>query len=96
MINKIKITLIVSTIVLLSSNVNSAQKDCSVFKHKFDRNICEAQNRENLNDTTSSSASSSASSSVSNAGEKASGFFKKIGSKLKLKKHKKFREQGDQ
>ena len=93
MINKVKIIFIASTIVLLSSNVNSAQKDCSVFKHKFDRNICEAQNRESLNNT---GTTSSASSSVSNAGEKASGFFKKIGSKLKLKKHKKFREQGDQ
>ena len=89
MIKKLKLVFIVSTLVFFSGIANSAQKDCSVFKHTFDRNICEAQNAESQNSGTTTS-------SASNAGEKTTGFFKKIGSKLKLKKHKKFRDQGDQ
>ena len=89
MINKLKLVFIASTLVFFSGIANSAQKDCSVFKHKFDRNICEAQNAEGQNSSTTTS-------SASNVGEKTTGFFKKIGSTLKLKKHKKFREQGDQ
>jgi hypothetical protein len=94
MIKKINVILTSTVLMLFITNVNSAQKDCSVFKHKVDRSICLAQNLEASNTVENSSSSSSISSS--GIAEKSTGFLKKIGSTLKLKKHKKFREQGDQ
>ena len=87
MINKIKLIIISTIVMLFVSNANAA-KDCSVFSHAIDIKICEAKNLQSEN---ASSTASSESLDVS----KATGFFKKIGSKLNLKKHKTTREQGD-
>ena len=87
MINKIKLIIISTILILFVSNANAA-KDCSAFTHAIDIKICEAKNLEAGN---VSSTTSSGSIDVS----KATGFFKKIGSKLNLKKHKTTREQGD-
>ena len=88
--NKIKLIFITTLFALIISNANSAQKDCSVFKHALDKTICEKQNLEaaakgDVSTTTSSDSSEN----------KGSGFFNKITSKIKLKKHKKNREVGD-
>ena len=85
---KIKIIFTTLTLVLLTSNVYSAQKDCSVFKHKVDKKICEAQNLENSRNTSSSG-------SVSESSNKASSFLKKVKSKFSLKNKELFRKQGD-
>ena len=93
MINRIKIMILASCLTLFVSNTNAAQKDCSVFSHAFDRNICERRNLEEANN--SSATSSSSSSKISDGSNKVTGFFKKVGSKLKLKSQKKYREKGD-
>ena len=93
MINKLKIIFAASCMLLLINNVNAATKDCSVFSHAFDKNICERKNLEEANKSNSSTSSSS--SKISDGSNKVTGFFKKVGSTLKLKKQKKFREQGD-
>ena len=95
MINKIKIMILASCLTLFVSNANAAQKDCSVFSHAFDRNICEKRNLEEANNNSSSVTSSSSSSKISDGSNKVTGFFKNVGSKLKLKSQKKYREKGD-
>ena len=90
MIKKIKLLLITMFIMTFVNTVHSAQKDCSVFSHKIDINICEAKNRQD------SSKVSTTTAEVSDVGDnKITGIFKKIGNSLKLKKHKKFRDAGD-
>jgi len=85
----VKLIFITTILTLLISSANSAQKDCSVYTHAFDRTICEKRNTnaENSNDTTMDTSGSS--------GNKVSGFFNKFSDVLKLKKHKKLREAGD-
>ncbi|MDC0616097.1 hypothetical protein OAO77_01850 [Candidatus Pelagibacter sp.] len=94
---KNKVSLLVTTI-FISLFINATQaveKDCSTYKHKFDISICKAQNLENANNKNTESVTSSSTNKVSEAGKKTSFFFKNLGSKLKLKKHDKFRKQGE-
>ena len=86
----IKLIFITTLFTFLVGSTNAAQKDCSVFKHALDRTICEKQNLEDAakgNDSVKTSSDTN--------GNKVSGFFNKVTSKLKLKKHKKNREVGD-
>ena len=92
MIKIINMLIAVSVIVLFANSANSATKDCSAFKHSLDIKICEAQNKEA---ETSSASSASSTNLGSGALEKTTGFLGKISKKLKLKKHKMLREQGD-
>ena len=90
--NNIKIFLTTILIVIFSGKIALAQKDCSVFKHKFDRNICIAQNAETDKNQETSSTSTNV---ISDANNKTTSFLKKIGSKFNFKKNKMFRETGD-
>ena len=89
MIKKINILIAASVIVLFANSANSATKDCSAFKHSIDIKICEAQNKQAENSSASST------NLGSGALDKTTGFLGKISKKLRLKKHKKLREQGD-
>ena len=80
---KFKIIFVTSVLMLFSSNVYSAQKDCSAFTHKIDIKICEAKNQESTSSTNQGSEN------------KATGFFKKLSKKLNLSDNKKFRQVGD-
>ena len=87
---KTKLILLTTLLTFFISSAYAAQRDCSVFKHKFDKTICEKQNAEDAaSGTTSSSSASSA--VVDGSKNKIKGFFKKI----PFKKHKKYREKGD-
>jgi|TARA_B100000780_G_scaffold252969_1_gene200358 hypothetical protein len=89
MIKKINILIAASVIVLFANSANSTTKDCSAFKHSIDIKICEAQNKQAENSSASST------NLGSGALDKTTGFLGKISKKLRLKKHKKLREQGD-
>ena len=78
-----KLIFVTIIIMLFSSNVYSAQKNCSAFTHKIDIKICEARNLESTNQTAGLD------------GEKVGGFFNKLKKKLNLKDSKKFRQVGD-
>jgi len=80
---KFSIIFVTSVLMLFSSNVYSAQKDCSAFTHKIDIKICEAKNRQSAGTTDQISEN------------EGTGFFKKLSKKLNLSNKKKFREVGD-
>ena len=84
---KIKVLFLTTVMTLLVTNAYAA-KDCSAFTHALDIKICEARNTQGTNDINTSTTESSVKGKVS-------GFFGNIANTLKLKKHKKYREVGD-
>ena len=80
---KFSIIFVTSVLMLFSSNVYSAQKDCSAFTHKIDIKICEAKNKQSTSTTDKVSKNNG------------TGFFKKLSKKLNLNDNKKFRQVGD-
>ena len=84
---KIKVLLLTTVMTLLVTN-SYAAKDCSAFTHALDIKICEARNAQAPDENNTSTTESSSKGKVS-------GFFGNIAKSIKLKKHKKYREVGD-
>ena len=84
---KIKVLFLTTVMTLLVTNAYAA-KDCSAFTHAVDIKICEARNAQAPDENNTSTTESSAKGKIGS-------FFGNIAKKVKLKKHKKFREVGD-